>query len=454
MGGRERLGTVASAARYLPNPCCESAEQSGSMTTTSPRPSLGPRTGRNALALLACRVGADLLNFLLFLVVSRRFGPEGMGEYGYGFALAGLVYYAATLGIDEYGVREYARLPAERRPALISNLLGAQVCIAIIVILALIGYLWVTQPTPQMLVIIAAMTLYQLGAAFSATLFVPAMAEQRMLPPAFINLLGRGSAFVITGVLIWVFDWALHAAAVAFAGGGLLMLVLALRSAASFHARLHPNLSRQVVMDGARILWSFAAVGLLGQLLNRIGVIALSLQVGEAAAGIYTTGLKLVEVACLPLVFIGVAAYPRLCHAFADPRGFQRLARQALLIGGVLAAVLAVTMYLAVPPLLVPVLGERFAGAEMIIAAMAAIVFAQGLEIVLGRLMLAANLNVARAVRITVGTIVCVLLTVGLIPLFGIAAAISALVCSYLLVDLLYFGNLFGSLRRRKYLPA
>ena len=52
-----------------------------------------------------------------------------------------------------------------------------------------------------------------------------------MLPPAFINLLGRGSAFVVTGVLIWVFDWSLHTASVAFATGGLLMFVLALRSA-------------------------------------------------------------------------------------------------------------------------------------------------------------------------------------------------------------------------------
>lgn len=424
------------------------------MANTSPRASLGHKTGRNAVALLACRIGADLLNFLLFLVVSRRFGPEGMGEYGYAFALAGLVYYAATLGIDEYGVREYTRLPAERRPALLSSLLGAQVCIAFVVVAVLLGYLSITRPTPQMLAIIASMTIYQLGAAFSATLFVPAMAEQHMMPPALINLLGRGSAFVVTGLLIWVFDWSLYAASAAFACGGLLMLALALRSAASFQARLRPNLSGRVVLEGARTLWSFAAVGLLGQLLNRIGVIALSLQIGEAAAGIYTTGLKLVEAACLPLVFIGVAAYPRLCQAFADPTGFQRLTRQALAIGLLIALLLAAGMYVAVPPLLVPVLGQRFAGAESIIALMAAIVLAQGMEVVLGRLMLAANLNVARAVRITVGTIVCVILTVGLTPLFGIGAAIAALVCSYLLVDLLYFGSLSGSLRRRSLVPA
>ena len=424
------------------------------MTIDSPKKSPGQQTGRNALVLLACRVGADLLNFLLFLVVSRRFGPEGMGEYGYAFALAGLVYYGATLGIDEYGVREYAYRVPERRPGLISDLLGAQVCIALVVLAILVGYVQITQPAPDTLAIIMAMTVYQLGAAFSATLFVPAMAEQQMMPPAFINLLGRGSAFVVTALLIWVFDFSLREASLAFAGGGLLMFVLALRSAASFNVSLRPNLSARVVLEGTQALWSFAAVGLLGQLLNRIGVIALSLQIGQAAAGIYTTGLKLVEVACLPLVFIGVAAYPRLCQAFAHRTAFQRLARQAVVVGVVLAFVLAVAMYFAVPPLLVPVLGERFAGTEAVIATMAMIVFAQGIEIVIGRLMLAAHLNVARAVRITVGTLVCVLLTVLFIPAFGIEAAIVALVCSYLLVDAMYSGSLFGSLRRRNYAPA
>lgn len=424
------------------------------MANDSPKISPGQRTGRNALALLACRVGADLLNFLLFLVVSRRFGPEGMGEYGYAFALAGLVYYAATLGIDEYGVREYTYRTPERRPALISDLLGAQVCIAIVAIAVLIGYIQITQPAPDTLAIIISMTVYQLGAAFSATLFVPAMAEQQMMPPAFINLLGRGAAFVVTGVLIWVFDFSLEDAALAFAGGGLLMFVLALRSAASFRVRLLPNLSASVVLEGARTLWSFAAVGLLGQLLNRIGVIALSLQMGQAAAGLYTTGLKLVEVACLPLVFIGVAAYPRLCQAFASSAAFHKLARQAVVFGVLLSMLLALAMYLAVPPLLVPVLGERFAGAEAVIAAMAAIVLAQGIEIVLGRLMLAANLNVARAVRITIGTLLCVLATVLFTPTFGISAATGALVISYLVVDAMYSISLFGSLRRRTYAPA
>lgn len=406
--------------------------------------------GRNAIALLACRVGADLLNFLLFLVVSRQFGPAGMGEYGYGFALAGLVYYAATLGIDDYGIREYARREPAQRAGLIGDLLGAQVCIAALAIIILAGYLWVTQPTPRTLLIVVCMTTYQLGAAFAATLFVPAMAQQRMLGPAFFNLLGRGSAFVFTGVLIWFFNWPLPQAALAFAAGGLLLLALSWHSAASFNATLRPALSWPVVAGGVRALWSFAAVGLLGQLLSRIGVIVLALQVGEHAAGIYATGLKLVEVACLPLVFMGVAAYPYLSQQASQPHAFARLARLSAWGGGALALALAVAMYAGVWLLLEPVLGEQFAGSEPIIAAMAVIVLVQGVEIVLGRLMLSANQSVARALRIAAGTVVCVVLSVTLTPVFGITATIASLAGAFLLVDFLYAAQLFKHLQQRR----
>lgn len=402
---------------------------------------------RNALALLACRLGADLLNFLLFLAVSRQFGPIGMGEYGYGFALAGLVYYAATLGIDDYGIREYGRREPSQRARLIGDLLGAQVCIAVLALTTLALYLLITQPTPRILLLVGCMTLYQLGAAFSATLFVPAMAEQRMLVPAFSNLLGRGSAFVITGVLIWFLHWPLSQAAMAFAGGGLLLLLLAWRSAASFKAQLCPTLSWEVVSGGVRALWSFAAVGLLGQLLSRIGVIVLALQVGEHAAGIYATGLKLVEMACLPLMFMGVAAYPYLSQQALQARSFPPLARRVALAGMGVALLLAASMYVGVWLLLEPLLGADFAGTQPLVAAMALIVLVQGAEIVLGRLMMSVNLSVARALRIAVGTMVCVALSVVLTPMYGIPATIASLVGALLLVDVLYALRLFRRMR-------
>jgi Glycosyltransferase len=412
------------------------------------------RLRRNASWLLACRIGADLLNFVLFLIVSRRFGPPGMGVYAYGFAIAGFVYSATTLGIDEYGIREYTRRPASRRPALLADLLGSQTCIAAIALIVLAVYLIATSPGIAALTIILALTTYQLCAAFANTLFVPAMAEQRMVWPSLVVMLGRALGLAIAAPLILVWHAPLHVAVLPFALSGALTVGLAARSAVGHGLPLRLHVALPALRANIRTLWSFAAADVMSQVFTRIGVIALALLATDHAAGVYAAGLKLVEIACLPLLFLGRAAYPGLSRAFGDPPEFRRMTRQALWVGFALAALSAAALAVAVPPLLVPMLGPGFAGTEPIVAAMSALVLVQGVEIVLGRLLLSANLNVARAVWTSVGACVCAALTLATTRAFGIQAAIAAVVLSFVLVDCLYAASLRGTLRRRSFAAA
>jgi len=406
---------------------------------------------RNASWLLVGRVGADLLNFVLFLIVSRQFGPHGMGMYAYGFAIAGFVYSATTLGIDEYGIREYARRAAERRAGLLADLLGSQTCIAVVASIALAAYLFVTSPTAEALTIVLALTTYQLCSAFASTLFVPAMAEQHMLWPALVILLCRALGLAIAAPLILIAHAPLHIATLAVGVSGVLTVLLAAASARSHVSTLRLHISLTVLRQNVRTLWSFAATDVMSQVFTRIGVIALTLLVSEQAAGIYAAGLKLVEMACLPLLFLGRAAYPSLSRAFREPREFRRIGHHALGWGFGIAALSAIALAIATPSLLVPMLGPGFAGSEPLLMAMAALMFVQGVEIVLGRLLLSANLNVARAAWTSIGACACVALTLATTRSYGIAAVITSVVLSYLLVDALNAASLQGALRRRPF---
>src|SRR5262249_2732875 len=80
----------------------------------------------NAVWLTGCRAGGDLLNLLLFVIVSRYFGPAGVGAYSYGFAVATFVFVIGCLGIEEYGLRQFARIDSERQRSFFAELLGAQ----------------------------------------------------------------------------------------------------------------------------------------------------------------------------------------------------------------------------------------------------------------------------------------------------------------------------------------
>lgn len=409
--------------------------------------------GANAVWLLGCRVGADLLSFALFLIVSRRFGPEGLGVYAYGFAIAGVVYAITTSGIEEYGIREYARrLQSDGgdiagRSRLMSDVLGAQLCLAMLVLAALAIYLLLTKPSNDALAIVLTMCTYQIGSAFAGTLFVPAMAEQRMHEPALTELLCRAGAFTAVGAAILVVRQPLADAVLGFAFAGPLMALIGARSAMSRGVRLRPRMTRAAMREGASTLWSFASVNALNQLFTRIGVIALTLQVSSASAGVYATGLKLVETMLLPIVFMGVAAYPRLSQAYANHAEFDRRARRLLALGLALALLASCALFFIVPHLLVPVLGERFDGAQPVIAAMAALLFVQAGEAMLGRVLLCANRHVERAAALGVGAVLCIAMTLLLTPRFGAAGALSVAVSAYLLVNVLYVLNVRGVLR-------
>jgi O-antigen/teichoic acid export membrane protein len=269
-----------------------------------------------------------------------------------------------------------------------------------------------------------------------------------MVEPALVEFLCRAAAFVIAGGLILGVAAELHMALTVFAGAGAAMAIIAARSAYRRGVRLRPRASWSSFGKSLRELWPFALVNTCNQLFTRIGVIALALLVSEAAAGVYATGLKLVETLLMPIAYLCVAAYPRLSQAYSCESEFANVSRGVLQRGVGLTAAAALGLYVLAPALLVPVFGSGFSGAEPLVAAMAALVAVQGVELVLGRLLLAGNRHILRAAAVCAGAVVCVAVTVAAAPRYGGYGALSVAVSAYVLVCALYAFNLRDVLRR------
>jgi O-antigen/teichoic acid export membrane protein len=190
-------------------------------------------------------------------------------------------------------------------------------------------------------------------------------------------------------------------------------------------------------------LGSFALLEVFAQLFTRVGVISLSLGMGDAAAGIFATGLRLIEVALMPLSFFGMASYPRLSQLYAtDVAAFRRPAADLLWLMVLGGGAVAWGLYFVAPLLLVPVLGERFAGAEPIIQTMSVLALVQAVEVGLGRIMLCADRQTPNAAFIAGGAAIGVVLNALLVPRFGIKGAIYAGAVAYAAVDILCIGAL------------
>jgi O-antigen/teichoic acid export membrane protein len=394
-------------------------------------------TTRNAIWLTACRLTGDVLNLLLFVLISRRFGPAGAGAYSYGFAVATFAFVIGCLGIEEYGLRQYARMDDHDRPAFFGELLGTQMLMVALAVSAIAIYLLLTQPSNATLLMVCALTMYQISAAVAATLFIPAMAAQRMMWPALAELSARAVAFSVAGYAIGVSHAPLAQALLGYPVAAFIWLAVAIRSTRKFAPLSRLSISSAGARRIARILWSFALLEIFAQLFARIGVIVLSLNVGDAAAGIFATGLRLIEVALMPLSFLGVAAYPRLSRLYSTALpAFRKSAGELMwlmLLGG---GVAAWGLFFVAPPLLVPVLGQRFAGAEPFIQTMAVFALVQAIEVCLGRILLCADRQIANALFVACGAILSLMLNLWWVPRFGVSGAIYAGAVAYALIDI------------------
>lgn len=402
---------------------------------------------RNTLWLTGSRLTGDVLNLLLFVLISRRFGPSGVGVYSYGFAVATFAFVIGCLGIEEYGLRQYARMDDAQRPAFLGELLGTQAFMVAAAVFTVGVYLLLTRPPAATLILIGAFSFYQITAAVVATLFIPAMAAQRMLWPALAELCARTIAFAGAAYAMEIAHAPLALAALGFPCAAVVWIAIALRAVARFAPHLRLTVSWASARRIVAVLWSFALLEVFAQLFARIGVISLSLGVGDAAAGVFATGLRLIEVALMPLSFLGVAAYPALSQLFAtDLPTFRRSAVDLLwlmLQGG---GAVAWGLYFVAPALLVPVLGARFAGAEPVIQAMALFALVQAIEVGLGRLMLCTDRQSANAWYVAGGSIVSVILNVLLVPRYGVNGAIFAGAVAYAAIDVLCVAALRGPL--------
>lgn len=402
---------------------------------------------RNAIWLTGCRLTGDVVNLLLFVLISRRFGPAGAGAYSYGFAVATFAFVIGCLGIEEYGLRQYARMDAVKRPAFLGELLGSQMLMVAFAVIALATYLALTAPSRATLVMVCALGAYQISAALAATLFIPAMAAQRMLWPALAELTARTVAFSVAGYSIGIAHLPLAEALFGYPIAALIWLVVAVGCSRRFAPLVRISISIAGTRRIVAVLWSFALLEIFAQLFARIGVIVLSLSAGDAAAGIFATGLRLIEVALLPLGFLGVAAYPRLSQLFSENLpAFRRSAADLMwpmLLGGGAAAW---GLYFVAPPLLVPLLGERFAGSEGVIRTMAVFALVQSVEVCLGRILLCADRQIANAAFVAGGAILSVILNLLLVPRFGVSGAVYAGGAAYAVIDIFCVGALWQPL--------
>lgn len=389
------------------------------------------RVFQNLGWLTGSQLVGDFASFVFFILLSRNFGPEGVGIYAFGIAVATVGRTIVSLGVDDFGVRELATRDSKESVVVVGRILGAQCWLLAAYTAGCALFLAVVSASAETLVVTGLLTAYHLSAGLSRSFFLPAFAERRMAGPALLSAGSRVLAMVVgIGVILLGGD-DLTEVLFGFPVFGILLLTSALWLGKRDLGQVRLNLGLGSVFAITKRAWPFAAGEVVFRLHSRADVLMLSLIAGSAATGIYAAGLKFIEVSMMVVALFSFALYPRLTKlAENDEAGFG-IATTTIVKGGVVACVvLGWGIFVFVPDLIPVFFGTEFRDTQWVVKLFALLVPVKGLVILSDRLMLATGRQVQKLRFQTIATGLNIAFNGVLIPLLAVEGAIIASVAS------------------------
>ena len=404
--------------------------------------------------LTVARVAGDLASALLFIFVSRAFGVEGVGLYAYAFAVAQIAQLIVDFGFVDYGLREYSRTDEPMRQRILANAISLQLFFLAIVSLGLWAYLSLTNADPQTASLVCLLALYQILLNFFLMLITPAISSQRMAAPALTEIVFRvGGAIVAIG-LISIGGMGIVVSLSALPLSALGMVVASVFIARRFNGPLRLGIDRGVALPMVRPAATFAASSIIVGLYAKLGLIILIFLEGKAAAGTFATGLKLVDLGMAPLLFLGIAVFPRLARSFgSDAADMMRVAAQYVRLTFILGILVCWGMIFVVPPVLPYLLGPDFAEAGPAVMLMGVVALLTALDSAAYRLMWVTHQQERRLRIQVISLLVNVILNFSLIPVFGVTGAICAAILTLCLMLVLAAGPINSSVPSKNWKP-
>ncbi len=386
---------------------------------------LGKRVAKNTAWLLAGRLGSQGLSMLFGILIARRLGEVGLGQYAFITSVIFLGNLTTTFGTDMLIMRELA---AKRDFALLPASLIVQLVLSIPFILLV--FIFAPSIPNQAHEAILALQLYSLAliplafySVFSSTL----RGVERMDSFTWLNVLS-GSLLIIFALLFIQSDTSvLTLAAILLAAqtwSAFAAAILCAVQIPGFRRAWHT--SRATIVRLVRLSAPIAVLGLLGALYQRMGVYLIATLQGAAATGSFSAALRVMEAAKIGHIALLTALFPAMAQAnlgAADAGAFQKVFSSSLNFLLAVAVLLSLVLFIFADPILVLLYGIQFESSIPALQGLAWVLIPLTFSLYLSLKLLAASRERAIMLALGVSTLAQAgIILVGL-PRWGVQAA-------------------------------
>ena len=338
--------------------------------------SLGVRVAKNTAWLLAGRLGSQGLAMLFAILIARRMGEVGLGQYAFITSVIFLGNLSTTFGTDMLIIRELA---AKRDFSLLLASLIVQLGFSLPFIFLV--FLLAPELPNQSSEAVLALQLYSLALiplAFYSVFSSALRGVERM--DSFTWLTG------LNGVLLFGLAWIfIHPntsivvlAAILLAAqcaGAICAALLCFAQIPGFRRAWHT--SRKTIVRLIRLSAPIALLGLLGALYQRMAIYLLATFEGAAAAGSFSAALRVMEASKIGHIALLSALFPAMAQANLgtgvgeSSRHVQKVFASSLNVLLIFAGALALLLFLFAGPLLIFLFGPEFQSATAILKILA-----------------------------------------------------------------------------------
>lgn len=386
--------------------------------------------------LIGGRILGDFFTFLLFVVLSRAFGQEGIGLYSFAMGLTGFFAVVADFGLSPFSIKELSRRGAS--PAdYYGRIFSLRLVLSALVLGALLLILPFLPLAPESKLIMAVIGVYQV--------------TQRLG-------VGSGVVFIsqddthLAGILDGSFKAlaALTAIAIVIAGGSLVFALFGILAIAAVQMVVAYGLvARKYGQPRLTASWSsltqvvrdarpYALSLFLLHLNTRVDVVLLGFFLGAVAAGVYNVAYRIIFLLAFVPQYAANAVFPQASRLYVENRQeFDALYHRYLGLVILIGLPVGAGVWLTAPDVIRIIFGESFAESATVLRILAGVLFLTFVARILGVFLMSSNRQEERMKSLWPVALINVVGNLVLIPAFGVkGAAVAALASEAVLVVL------------------
>lgn len=388
----------------------------------------------------------DAFTFLLFIVLSRTFGKEGIGQYSFAIALTGFFSVFAEFGLYNLSVKEINRHNISHKEYN-SEIFSLRLILCVFVSVLLLALLPFLSFSREMKLVILLIGAYQIVYTLADGLVAVLVANEDMHLAGLLEFLLR-MFIALGGCTIVMLGCDIAIALAIFPTATFIYLLIVNGLVSKKYGRVRLIISWSYLVRTLRKAIPFAMAELLRHISTRIDVVFLGFMLGAAAAGVYNAAYRLIFLLIMISYFVGLSLFPLASRLYANSRKeLETLYHKSLCMIVLVSLPTVFGLWFVAPDLIDHIYGQEFTESTLVLRYLVWLVFLTFIKSIMEVFLTSCDRQSERVKSQWKTTWINVLGNLLLIPTIGIiGAAIATLISETLLVFFFtaQLKNIFG----------